>query len=103
MRFHDEINRFLCAWPICRWRGGLVLGTLAALFLMLASMDFGPVISAEPQKQDTLPAQEAKFESSGVHGFWTHLKLPAHAANLALSSAGAWATASSTNNKCEDP
>ncbi len=71
---------------------------IALLVFMMCTVT-SAVTPVQPQRKPAATASTAPFTTSEARGFWTHLKLPAGTVNLALRSAGAWATASSTGEK----
>jgi len=73
----------------------VTLGTLAILICSASSA----LTPAQSHPNASLTHGAASFTTFDVHGFWTHLKLPADAVNLASRSAGASASASSTAAK----
>jgi hypothetical protein len=73
----------------------LTLGALAFL-LGVASNGLTPM---RAESKPALAANPAAFTTTEAHGLWTHFSPPADAPNLALRSAGAWATASTTGDK----
>ena len=78
-----------------RGRNGwaLILGALALLMATVSN-------ALTPTQSKAAPAVAANsFTTSEVHGLWTHFRPPDGVPNLALRSAGAWATASSTAEK----
>ena len=83
-----------------RLRRGLhVLALLIIVLAFLMCTVSSALTPAHPGQKAAAATSPVQPASTGGHGLWTHLRLPDGAANLALKSVGAWATASSTAEK----
>lgn len=92
-------NEFLNNVPRQARRGlrvaALILGALAFLMGTVSN-----ALTPVPSHSKVAPmAAPDSITTSEAHGTWTHFKPPDGVPNLALRSAGAWATASSTAEK----
>ncbi len=80
----------------CIGRGWSEWGFILSLFITLSAVLSGPLARSQTRAETAPRAARKSMTPTEARGLWTHLRIPDGSPNLALRSAGAWATASGT-------